>query len=82
MFDKIKKIFDEKKFIKKKDELYNFDDNNEKESKKLKKIDLLDRIKFIKFNKGNEKNSDVNMRKIKEVRSFSYSSGSYRNRIY
>lgn len=86
MFEKIKKYLSDslsnKEVVKNKSELYDFNDNEEKETKKLRKINFLDRIKFIKFNKNNEKNKDVNMRKIKEVRTFSYSGCTYRNRLY
>ena len=83
MFDKIKSYLKERKVIKKKNKIYNFDETEEKESKKLGKINFLDRIKFIRFkNKNIEKNQEVNIQKIKEVRSFSYSSCAYWNRLY
>lgn len=76
MFDKIKRYLKEKKIINQKNEIYNFEEN-----KKLGKINFLDRIKFIRFKKKNE-NPDLNVRKIKEVRTFGYSCSFSRNWIY
>ena len=67
MFDKIKNYLSEKKDVRKKSELYDFEEKDEKESKRLKKISFLDRIKFIKFNKNNEKSKDVSVQRIKEI---------------
>lgn len=83
MFDKVKNYLKEKKIIRKKSRIYDFADDEEKEIKKLKKINFLDRIKFIRFqNKNNDKDANVNMQKIKEVRTFSDSSCFNWNWIY
>ena len=80
MFEKIKRYLKEKKIINQKSEIYDFKENDEKE-KKLSKINFLDRIKFIRFKKKNE-NPDLNVKKLKEVRTFSYSCSFSWNRIY
>lgn len=73
MFEKILKYLKVNKNNAKK--MYDFSD----EEKKLKKINIFDRIKFIKFNTNK---SNVDMKKIKEVRFTCNSSGLSRNRIY
>ena len=81
MFDKIKNYLKEKKIIKRKKDIYNFDENEENQAKKLGKINFFDRIKFIRFNNKN-KNPDVNVQKIKEARTFSCCSCTCWNWIY
>lgn len=73
MFENIIKKFKEKK--NENNKMYDFSDDE----KKLKKINIFDRIKFIKFNKSK---SNVDMKKIKEVRITGNGSDFNRNRIY
>ena len=73
MFEKLKKLLKESEIqeedSKQEKGIYDFQEN---EQKRLKKISFLDRIKFINFNKNNDKT--LNLHKIKEVRTTSYSS--------
>ena len=82
MFEKIKNFLKESESQsrdeKEEKKIYDFE---EREDKKLKKINFLDRIKFIKFNKIGDKSKNLSSNKIKEVRSFGYSSTFNRNWI-